>query len=115
MPGLNAKKAVSAAWWLARQGAFALKPLARQLAGAANRFSFLARLLFRRLFIEVAQLHFTKYSFALHLLLQRPERLIDVIIANQYLHAFYPILVMSVFLSAKMSSLHSPNAPSSSG
>ena len=33
-----------------------------------------------------AQLHFPKHAFALHLLLKRLQRLINVVVANEYLH-----------------------------
>jgi len=32
------------------------------------------------------QLHFTEDAFTLHLFLERLERLIDIVVANQYLH-----------------------------
>jgi hypothetical protein len=34
-----------------------------------------------------AQLHFAKNAFALHLFLERFQRLIDIVVANQNLHA----------------------------
>ena len=36
------------------------------------------------------KLHFAEHAFALHLLLERPERLIDIVVANLYLHWFSP-------------------------
>ncbi|EHH68617.1 hypothetical protein GMO_13870 [Gluconobacter morbifer G707] len=33
-----------------------------------------------------AQLHFTKNAFALHLLLQRFERLVNIVVTNENLH-----------------------------
>jgi hypothetical protein len=33
-----------------------------------------------------AHLHFTEDAFALHLLLEGAERLINIVIANEYLH-----------------------------
>ncbi|APH53720.1 Hypothetical protein GbCGDNIH9_8736 [Granulibacter bethesdensis] len=63
-----------------------LQTLALQLAGAANGFSSFASLAFRRLFKVPTQLHFTENAFALHLLLERLERLIDIIVTNQNLH-----------------------------
>ncbi len=65
---------------------FAQRALAGQLARAADGFSFLARLFFRRLFEVTTQLHFTEDAFALHLLLQRAKRLIDIIVAYDYLN-----------------------------
>ena len=37
--------------------------------------------------------HFAEDAFALHFLLQRLERLIDIVVANQNLHAFFPIVL----------------------
>ena len=34
------------------------------------------------------QLHFTKHTFALQFLLQRPEGLVDIVVSNHYLHVF---------------------------
>jgi hypothetical protein len=65
---------------------FALQALAGQLANAANGFSLFTGTLLRWLFVVVAHLHFTEDAFALHLLLERPEGLIDVVIADEYLH-----------------------------
>lgn len=66
---------------------FALSTLTGQFTGPADRLGLLARLLFGRLLVIVAQLHFAKNAFALQLLFQRTERLIDIVIANDYLHA----------------------------
>lgn len=69
---------------------FALSTLTSKLAGPADRLSLLPCLLFGRLLVIVAQLHLAKHTFALQLLLQRPKRLIDIVIANDYLHAEHP-------------------------
>ena len=66
--------------------AFALQPLALHLPGAANSLGSLAGAALRRLFEMAAQLHLAKNTFALHLLLQRLERLIDIVVANENLH-----------------------------
>jgi len=66
--------------------AFALGALASQLANATNSFSLFTRTLLRRLFVIVAHLHFTENAFALHLLLESAESLIDVVVADKYLH-----------------------------
>ena len=66
--------------------AFALSALAGQLANAANGFSLFTRTLLRRLFVIVAHLHFTENAFALHLLLESAESLINVVVADKYLH-----------------------------
>ncbi len=46
------------------------------------------------------KLHFTKNAFALHLLLQRPKRLIDIIVANHYLHLRHHLSKVSIFVGA---------------
>lgn len=53
---------------------------------AADGLGLLARPLLRRLFIGAAQLHLAEHALALHLLFQRLERLIDVIVAYNYLN-----------------------------
>lgn len=69
-----------------RQEAFALGPLAGQLTRAAHSFGGFARPLLGRLFIMIATLHFTESAFPLHLLLQRLQRLIDVVVAHENLN-----------------------------
>src|SRR5205085_7290520 len=66
--------------------AFALGALALELAGAADRGGALTGALFRRLFVMTAQLHLAVDAFALQLLLERAQRLLDVIVANDDLH-----------------------------
>jgi hypothetical protein len=68
------------------QQAFALSALAGQLAGAADGFRLFAGALFRRLFIMSAHLHFAEDAFALHFLLQRAKRLVNIVVADKYLH-----------------------------
>jgi hypothetical protein len=63
--------------------AFAIHPLAQKLAGAANGLGLLAGALFRRLLIAAAKLHLTENAFTLHLLLERAQRLIDIVVADQ--------------------------------
>jgi len=72
-----------------RQQAFALGALAGQLAGAADSLGLLTGALFRRLFVVHVALHFTEAAFALHLLLQGLERLIDVVVADKNLNQGY--------------------------
>lgn len=67
--------------------AFALGFLAGQLAGAADSFGLLTGTLFRRLLVIVAQFHLTKHAFTLKLLLKRFQRLIHIVVTNDYLHA----------------------------
>jgi len=72
---------------LHRQQAFALHFLARQFAGAANGLGLFTRALFGGLFLMAAQFHLAENALALHLLLERLQGLIDIIIANENLHA----------------------------
>ena len=74
--------------------ALALRTLARQFAGAANGFGFLTGLLLGRLLVVVAQLHLAENAFALKLLFQGAERLINIVIANNYLQAEPPFVIV---------------------
>jgi hypothetical protein len=74
------------------QAAFTLGALTGQLAGAANGFRLLTRLLFGRLLVVVPQLHLAEDAFALQLLLERAQRLVDIVIANNYLQADPPFV-----------------------
>jgi hypothetical protein len=80
--------------WLRLRGgrdqAFALGALAGQLASAANGFSLFAGALLRRLFVMAAELHFTEDAFALHLLLEGLEGLINIVVADENLHVYVP-------------------------
>ena len=69
-----------------REAAFALGALAGELAGAANCFRLLAGLLLGWLLVVTAQLHFAEDAFALHLLLQRAKRLINIVVTDENLH-----------------------------
>src|SRR4051812_2427453 len=69
------------------QQAFALQLLAGQLARAAHGFGLFAGLLLGGLFVMTAELHLAENTLALHLLLQRLEGLVDVVIADENLHA----------------------------
>ncbi len=62
--------------------ALALGALAREFAGAAHGFRLLAGLLLRRLLEIGARFHFTEQAFALHLLFQRAQGLLDIIVAD---------------------------------
>src|SRR5262249_5256262 len=72
---------------LARQQTFPLRFLACELACASDRLGLFAHATFGGLFVVVTKLHLTKDALALHLLLQRLEGLIDVIVANLYQQA----------------------------
>src|SRR5262249_28170990 len=66
--------------------AFALQALAHQLAGPADRLGPLARAALGRLLVVAAELHLAEDPFALHLLLQDAQRLIDIVFTNENLH-----------------------------
>jgi len=72
--------------WRHGQQTFALETLARQLAGAAHGFGLFTGALFGGLLVVSAHLHFTEDAFALHFLLERAESLVNIVIANEYLH-----------------------------
>src|SRR5689334_6799117 len=67
---------------LSRQDAFALQALALQLAIAADGFRPLARPFLARLLVMTPELHLAEDAFALHLLFQRLQRLVDIVVAN---------------------------------
>ncbi len=66
--------------------AVTLRALALQLTGAANGGSLFAGTLFRRLLVMTTQLHLPIDTFALKLLLERAQSLIDIIVADDDLH-----------------------------
>src|SRR5262249_14959804 len=74
---------------LHRQQAFALHALARELARAADGFRLLARLFLGGVFVVAAELHLAETALALHLLLQRLEGLIDIVVTDETLHASF--------------------------
>src|SRR5215467_12037895 len=83
---------------LAGQQPFALGALAGELAGPADRFRLLAGLLGGGLFVVSAELHLAENALALHLLLERLEGLVDVVVANENLHALFLLrLRLSLF------------------
>jgi hypothetical protein len=66
--------------------ALALHALADEFAGPADRFGLLAGAFFRRFFVEFPALHFPERAFALHLLLERAQGLLDIIVADNDLN-----------------------------
>lgn len=66
--------------------AFSIHPLPQKLAVAAHGLGFLPGLALGRLLIGTAQLHFPEDAFALHLLLERFQRLIDVVVSYDYVN-----------------------------
>jgi hypothetical protein len=69
-----------------RQQALALGPLASQFPRSPHRFGLFSRTLFRRFFVMVPALHFAEGAFPLHFLLQRLQRLVDIVVANKNLN-----------------------------
>ena len=65
--------------------AFALSLFPGSLARTSDGFRLLAGLALGRFFIRLAALHLTKNALALHLLLEHPESLIDIVVAYEYL------------------------------
>jgi hypothetical protein len=64
-----------------------LRLLACELAGAADRLGLLAGTLLGGLLVIITELHLAEDAFTLHFLLQGPEGLIDIVIADDDLHA----------------------------
>src|SRR5580704_17608204 len=74
---------------LHRQQALALQLLAGELTGAADGFGLLAHALLGRLFVMAAQFHLAEHALALHFLLQYPQRLVDIVVTDENLHAAF--------------------------
>jgi hypothetical protein len=72
------------------QQAFALQLFAREFTGTTDSFRFLSDSLLGRLFVVAAELHFAEHALSLHLLLEHPERLIDIVVTDEDLHATFP-------------------------
>jgi hypothetical protein len=68
--------------------AFALSLFPGSLARTSDGFRLLAGLALGRFFIRLATLHLTKNALALQLLFEDPERLIDIVVANEYPQMF---------------------------
>jgi hypothetical protein len=67
----------------------ALGLLASELASATDRFSLFPVRFFGWLLVKSPALHLAKDSFALHFLLEHPQSLIDVVVANEYLQKIF--------------------------
>src|SRR5262249_14299282 len=72
----------------ARDQAFALSLFPGRFARSSDCLCFLAGLALGRLFIGLATLHLAKNALALHFLFYNPERLVDIVIADEYLQMF---------------------------
>src|SRR5580700_4108048 len=64
----------------------ALDPRALHLAGAANGFRGLTGAALGRLFVMPPQLHLAENPLPLHLLLERLQRLVDIVVTDENLH-----------------------------
>lgn len=74
---------------------FALGLLARELAGSPDRFSLFTVRSFGRFLVKSSALHLAKNAFALHFLLEYPQSLVDVVVADEDLQETFPSLVES--------------------
>ena len=64
---------------------FPLGLLTCGLAGSTDSFGLFPCRFFGRLLVKSTTLHLAKHAFPLHLFLEHPERLIDVVVANENL------------------------------
>src|SRR5690606_10785943 len=87
----------------------ALGALARELAGAAHGLGLLARPLLGGLLVMAAHLHFAEDALAPHLLLERPESLIDIVVADENLHVV--ILCSKAVRARPQASAPATNSP----
>src|SRR6185437_13008123 len=71
--------------------ALALHALAEELAVAADGLGLLAGAALARLLVVAAQLHLAEHALALQLLLERAQRLVDVVVADEDLHEPAPL------------------------
>jgi hypothetical protein len=74
------------------QQTFTLQLLPRQLARTPHCLGMLAHTLLRRLLIMGMRLGFAKDAFALHLLLQHTQCLVDIVVSYEYLQKTSPVL-----------------------
>jgi hypothetical protein len=66
-----------------------LQFLSREFARAADGFRLLPRFPFRGLLVMAAELHLAENTLTLHLLLEHPERLLDIVVSDENLHASF--------------------------
>src|SRR6476661_917476 len=71
---------------LHRQQTFALHLFAGELAGAADGFRFLPDSPLGGFFVTAAEPHLAEDALALHLFLQHPEGLVDIVVTDENLH-----------------------------
>src|SRR5215218_6377142 len=75
-----------------RNQPFPDRRLALSFARPAHGFRLLAGFALGGFLVGFARLHLPEDALALHLLFQRPERLIDVVVANEYLQRTGPLV-----------------------
>src|SRR5262249_20223151 len=101
----SARAAASSLTWvhrrLHRQQTLALQLFSGELAGATDGFCLLPDSPLGRLFIVAAELHLAEETFALHLLLQRLEGLLDIIVTDKNLHLCSSLIQRSIGPTAK--------------
>ena len=66
-----------------------LQLFAGELTGAADGFRLLPGSPLGRFFVMAAELHFAEDALALHLLLQHPKGLVDIVVTYENLHAAF--------------------------
>ena len=87
------RAASSSSFWdcprLHRQQTLPLQLFAGELTGTADGFRLLPYSPFGRFFVMAAELHFAEDALALHLLLQHPKGLVDIVVTYENLHAAF--------------------------
>jgi hypothetical protein len=68
------------------QKTFALQLFAGELAGATDGFGLFPGFPLGGFFVVLSELHLAKDALTLHLLLQNPEGLVDIIVTDENLH-----------------------------
>jgi hypothetical protein len=69
-----------------------LQLFAGELAGATDGFRLLPDSLLRGFLVMLTELHLAEDAFALHLLLQHLEGLVDIVVTDENLHAAFLII-----------------------
>jgi hypothetical protein len=85
-PGVRQDALGERFWGFVSALAIPLGALAFGFPGAANRGRMLARALLGRFLVVPPKLHLAVDALALQLLLQRPERLVHIVVTNDDLH-----------------------------
>ena len=87
------RAASSSSYWdcprLHRQQTLPLQLFAGELTDAADGFRLLPDSPLGRFFVMAAELHFAEDALALHLLLQHPKGLVDIVVTYENLHAAF--------------------------